>query len=314
MTGQDTFEQAVAVREQSGLVRRPHTARRFVAVVILLALAFTIYTLAKNKAMQWSVVGHYFGSSAVLHGLFLTVWLTALVTVLGFALGIVLAVMRLADNPVMKTVSWVYVWLFRSTPLLVQLIFWFNIGYLFPAVSFGIPFGPTFVSVESRNLISATVAAILGLTLHTAAYASEVIRGGILSVDPGQREAAHALALGPVTVFFRIVLPQAMKSIIPPAGNLFIDTLKSTSLVSVIAVSDLLYSVQLIYNNNFEIIPLLLVATIWYIVVTSVLSVGQYYVERRFARGARRALPPTPLQRLRGRLAAIEARSRKAIG
>jgi polar amino acid transport system permease protein len=215
MTGQDTFEQAVAVREQSGLVRRPHTARRFVAIVILLALAFTIYTLAKDKAMQWGVVGHYFGSSAVLHGLFLTVWLTALVTVLGFALGIVLAVMRLADNPVMKTVSWVYVWLFRSTPLLVQLIFWFNIGYLFPTVSFGIPFGPTFVSVGSRNLISATVAAILGLTLHTAAYASEVIRGGILSVDPGQREAAHALALGPVTVFFRIVLPQAMKSLIP---------------------------------------------------------------------------------------------------
>jgi polar amino acid transport system permease protein len=203
---------------------------------------------------------------------------------------------------VLVGVSWGYVWIFRSVPMLVQLLFWFNIGALYPTLSFGIPFGPDFVSVSSINLIGPLAAVIIGLTLHEAAYAAEIVRGGVISVEQGQVEAALALGMGRGRILRRIVLPQAMRSIIPAAGNALIGTLKGTSIVSVLAVQDLLFSVQLIYNRNYLIIPLLLVATIWYVVVTSVLGVAQYYVERYYARGAARALPPTPWQRLKGRL------------
>jgi polar amino acid transport system permease protein len=281
-------------------LRRP--GRWTSAVVVLVMLAAAVRSVVTNEAFQWSVVAQYFTADVVLRGLGLTLWLTALTLVLGFALGTLLAVLRLSGNPVLVGVSWGYVWIFRSVPLLVQLLFWFNIGALYPKLSFGIPFGPDFVSVSSINLIGPTAAVIIGLTLHEAAYAAEIVRGGVLSVEQGQVEAALALGMGRGRILRRIVLPQAMRSIIPAAGNSLIGTLKGTSIVSVLAVQDLLFSVQLIYNRNYLIIPLLLVATIWYVVVTSVLSVGQYYVERYYARGAARALPPTPWQRLKGRL------------
>jgi polar amino acid transport system permease protein len=172
-------------------------------------------------------------------------------------------------------------------PPLVQLLFWFELASLYPELSLGIPFGHEFISVRTAHLFTGVLAAFVGLTLDVAAFSAEIVRGGILSVQHGQSEAAQSLGLGRFRVFRRIVLPQAMPAIIPASGNMLIGMLKATSIVSVIAVQDLLYSAQLIYNQNFLVIPLLLVATIWYIVLTSLLSVGQYYVERHYARGTK---------------------------
>jgi polar amino acid transport system permease protein len=263
---------------QPRIVRRPRTGQWLAAAVVLVLLALAAGSVIRNDAFQWDVVADYFTSASVLRGLVLTLWLTALVMALGFALGTLLAVMRLSANPVLRTVSWGYVWLFRSMPILVQLLFWFNIGALYPHI----------LGIKTVDLFGPITVAIIGLTLHEAAYAAEVVRGGILSVDRGQIEAAQALGLSRLRRWRRIILPQAMRSIVPPAGNMLIGTLKGTSIVSVIAVQDLLYSVQLVYHRTYQVIPMLLVATIWYVVVTSLLSAGQFYVERHYARGSER--------------------------
>ncbi|MBZ6110412.1 MULTISPECIES: amino acid ABC transporter permease [Streptomyces] len=248
------------------------------AAVVLVLLGLAVNSVLRNDAFQWGVVADYFTSDAVLRGLWLTLWLTAVVMVLGFALGTLLAAFRLSANPVLRAVSWGYVWLFRSIPILVQLLLWFNIGALYPQI----------LGVKTVDLLGPVTVAVIGLTLHEAAYAAEVVRGGILAVDRGQIEAAQALGLSRWRRWRRIVLPQAMRSIVPPAGNMLIGTLKGTSIVSVIAVQDLLYSVQLVYHRTYQVIPLLMVATVWYTVVTSLLGVGQHYVEKHYARGTER--------------------------
>lgn len=291
---------------------RRNVGRWVTAGLALLLFAMVLNSVVRNDAFQWGVVGRYFTTAAVLDGLLLSLWLTAVVMVLGFLTGTVLAVMRLSGNPVLRTLSWGYIWIFRSTPLLVQLLFWFNIGALYPTLGLGIPFGPQFLTVQTVNLLGPTLTAVIGLTLHESAYAAEVVRGGILSVDSGQTEAAQALGLSRRRTLRRIVVPQAMRSIVPTAGNMLIGTLKGTSIVSVLAVHDLLYSVQLIYNQTYQIIPLLMVATLWYIAVTTALSIAQFYVERYYARGNSRSLPPTPLQRLRLQLTALRLWLRKA--
>ncbi|MEU3605530.1 amino acid ABC transporter permease [Streptomyces sp. NPDC035033] len=293
------------------IVPRRRVGRWAATAVALSLFAMVLDSVVRNDAFQWDVVGRYFTTAAVLDGLLLTLWLTAVVMVLGFLLGIPLAVMRLSGNPVLRTLGWGYVWIFRSTPLLVQLLFWFNIGALYPTLGLGIPYGPQFLTVQTVNLLGPSLTAVIGLTLHEAAYAAEVVRGGILSVDPGQTEAAQALGLSRARTLRRIVIPQAMRSIVPTAGNMLIGTLKGTSIVSVLAVHDLLYSVQLVYNQTYQVIPLLMVATLWYVAVTSVLGVGQYYVERHYARGSARGLPPTPPERLRARVTALRARPRR---
>ncbi|MEV7137348.1 amino acid ABC transporter permease [Streptomyces tauricus] len=262
----------------SRIVPRRRTGQWTAAGLVLILLGLAVNSVARNEAFQWDVVGDYFTSASVLRGLGLTLWLTALVMALGFALGALLAAGRLSGNPVLRAVSWGYVWLFRSMPILVQLLFWFNIGALYP----------TLFGVKTVDLLGPVTVAIIGLTLHEAAYAAEVVRGGILSVDRGQIEAAEALGLSRWRRWWKIVLPQAMRSIVPPAGNMLIGTLKGTSIISVIAVQDLLYSVQLVYHRTYQVIPLLMVATLWYVIVTSVLSVGQYYVERHYGRGSER--------------------------
>ncbi|MCX4991960.1 amino acid ABC transporter permease [Streptomyces sp. NBC_00568] len=277
----DTLTKVAAVPDDAASLRivprrRPGLWTAAVAVLVLLGLALN--SVVRNDAFQWDVVGEYFASASVLRGLWLTLWLTAVVMVLGFALGTLLAAFRLSTNPVLRTVSWGYVWLFRSMPILVQLLFWFNIGALYPQI----------LGVRTVDLLGPVTVAVVGLTLHEAAYAAEVVRGGILSVDRGQIEAAQALGLSRWRRWWRIVLPQAMRSIVPPAGNMLIGTLKGTSIVSVIAVQDLLYSVQLVYHRTYQVMPLLMVATLWYIIVTSVLGVGQYYVEKHYARGSER--------------------------
>ncbi|PYC79501.1 ABC transporter permease [Streptomyces tateyamensis] len=270
------------------IVARRRPGRVLTAVLLAVAAAAVLESLARNSAFQWAVVGHYFTSTAVLDGLLLTLWLTAATLGAGFLLGTLLAVCRMSDNPVLRGLSWAYIWVFRSTPPLVQLLFFFNIGALYPTLSLGLPFGgPQLLHARTVNLLGPTLTAVIGLTLLEAAFAAEVVRAGILSVERGQLEAAQALGLGRLRVLRRIVLPQAMRVIVPAAGNMLISALKGTSIVSVLAVHDLLYSVQLVYNQTYQIIPLLTVATLWYLVVTSVLAVGQHYLERHFARGER---------------------------
>ena len=296
--------------------RRQHPGWWFATAAVLVMAAVIVNVLVTNPNVGWDHVADYFFSTDILKGLLRTIELTVLAMVIGIAIGVVVAVMRLSPIPVLSGVSWIYIWFFRGTPLLVQIIFWYNLAALFPVLSIGIPFGgPTIVSGDSNVLITPFVAAVLGLGLNEGAYMSEIVRGGIQSVDHGQTEAATALGMTRGRTMRRIVLPQAMRVIIPPTGNQVISMLKSSSLVSVTSLPELLYSAQLIYNANFLTIPLLIVASIWYLIVTSVLSWGQYYVERHYARGSARSLPLTPPQKLRRRLvqgrARWEARTRQ---
>jgi polar amino acid transport system permease protein len=266
--------------------RRP--GQILTAAVLALLAAMLINTLLTNPNFQWNVVGGYFFSANILTGLELTLGLTVIAMAIGIVLGTVLAVMRLSENRFVSGTSGVYIWLFRGTPLLVQIIFWFNLSALYPRLSLGIPFGPAFVEGSANDLITPMTAAILALGLNEAAYMAEIIRGGVISVDAGQFDAARGLGMPRLQMMRLVVLPQALKVIIPPTGNQVIGMLKYTALVSVIALPELLYSAQLIYSRTFETIPLLIVASIWYLIVTSVLSVGQHFLERHFARDARR--------------------------
>ena len=218
---------------------------------------------------------------------------------IGVVLGVVLALMRMSQSALVSGASWVYIWLLRGTPVLVQILLWYYIAALYPTVDLGIPFGPSFVHLDANSLITPFVAAMLALGLNEGAYMSEIVRAGIISVDEGQTQAAQALGMTRLQTMRRIVLPQAMRVIIPPTGNETISMLKTTSLVAFIAVVDLLYAAQLIYSVNYKTIQLLIVASIWYLAVTSVLSIGQYYLERYFGRGSTRETAPTLMQRIR---------------
>jgi polar amino acid transport system permease protein len=279
-----------------------HPGRWVAAAIVAVIAVALVRSAVSNPRFGWDIVEHYFFSSDVLHGLLVTLELTVIAMVIGIVLGVILAVMRLSPNPLVSGSSWTYIWFFRGTPVLVQLLFWNFIAALYPHIAIGIPFGPEFFSIDANKTITPFVAAILGLGLNEGAYMSEIVRAGILSVDEGQTDAAHALGMTRLQTMRRIVLPQAMRIIVPPTGNETISMLKTSSLVSVIALSELLYSVQLIYAQNYKQIPLLLVATIWYLIATTLLSIGQYYIERRFGRGASRELPLTPWQRIRQNL------------
>ena len=276
-----------------------HPGRWVAAAIILYLSAALVKSVATNPRFEWGIIRHYFTSSRVLQGLVTTLELTVLCMAIGIVIGILLAVMRLSANPLVSGASWLYIWLFRGTPVLVQILFWGFIAALYPTLSLGIPLGPQFVHFSANSAITPFVAGMLALGLNEGAYMAEIVRAGIISVEEGQTEAAQSLGMTRLQTMRRIVLPQAMRVIVPPTGNETISMLKTTSLVSVIAVTDLLYSVQLIYAVNYKTIPLLIVASIWYLIVTTVLSFGQYYLERYFGRGAARELPPTPLQRLR---------------
>jgi polar amino acid transport system permease protein len=262
---------------------------RWIAIVVLAVLAaMLVHALFTNKAFNWPVVGQYLFAPQILNGLKNTLILTILSMVIGVVGGIGLAVMRLSPNRILSAVAWLYIWLFRGVPLIGQLLFWNFFAVLYSRLSLGIPFGPEFFSFDVNTVITQFVASLLGLGLNEAAYMAEIVRSGLQSVDEGQSEAAGALGLSRTQTLRRIVLPQAMRVIIPPTGNETISMLKTTSLVVVIGYSELLTSAQRIYSNNFQTIALLIVVAIWYLALTSILSVGQYYVERRFGRGTKR--------------------------
>lgn len=290
---------STAEPDDAGLVVAParHPLRWLVAALALVLVAQFVHGLATNPGWDWATFARYFTAQSVLSALVVTIELTVWGTVLGFGLGVLLAVGRLSRNPVLQVISWVYTWAFRSIPLIVQLLFWFNIAYLYRTLSLGVPFGPSFFEFEVTGVISGFTAAVIGLALHQAAYSAEIIRAGIISVDHGQIEAAQALGIPRRRQFFKIVLPQAMRSILPNAANEVISLFKGTSIVSTMAIAELFYQVQVVFGRNGRVVPLLMVATVWYIVLTTALSIVQYYVERHYARGSSRALPLTPWQK-----------------
>ncbi|GAB3624569.1 amino acid ABC transporter permease [Mariniluteicoccus endophyticus] len=253
--------------------------------MILLILAF-LQLLLTNENMRWDMVMAYLFHPEILSGLGVTLQLTALAMVIGLALGVVIAIMRLSANPLFNGVSWLWIWFFRGVPPLVQMVFWFNLATLIPQLRVGVPFGgPTLGQWDTNTLISSFTAAILGLALTESAYAAEMIRAGIMAVPKGQTEAAHSLGMTDGQITRKVVLPQALKIVIPPIGNDIISMLKFTSLVSVLATPDLLYSAQMIYSRNYQTIPLLLVATLWYLVLTTLFTLIQQMVESSMKTG-----------------------------
>ncbi|MGM0929698.1 MAG: amino acid ABC transporter permease [Actinomycetota bacterium] len=300
-------EQAAPAGDGYTVVKARHPGRWLAAAVIVVIAGLLARSVMTNPNFGWDVVGLYLRDVSIGRGILVTLGLTAISMAIGIVLGVVFAVMRLSVNPVVRGAAFAYVNFFRGTPVLVQLLFWFNLAALYPVITLGIPG----IALDANQLITPMTAAILGLGLNQGAYMSEIVRAGILSVDHGQTEAAEALGITRMQTMRRVVLPQAMRVIIPPTGNETIGMLKTTALVSVISVPELLYSAQIIYARTFETVPLLIVASLWYLLITSILTIGQYYLERRFARGNQRNLPPTPLQQLKRFFATHDALSLK---
>ncbi|MFC8231082.1 amino acid ABC transporter permease [Streptomyces sp. NPDC057287] len=299
-TALDTVPRTTADEELTVVPVR-HWGRWIAAGAALLSLAGLVGSLATNANLRWDVVGDYLFADLIFDGLATTLWLTVASMALGLSLGTLVAVMRLSSNPVLLGLSSLFVWVFRGTPLLVQIIFWGYAGALYQHVKIGVPFTDiTFVQVDTNDLLTPTVAALLALGLNEAAYASEIVRAGIQSVDVGQTEAAHSLGMRPALTMRRIVLPQAMRVIIPPMGNETINMLKMTALVSVIAAHDLMSNIQDVYAQNYQVIPMLVVASLWYLALVSLLSVPQAWLERRYGRGTGRTERATVLGRLLG--------------
>jgi polar amino acid transport system permease protein len=270
-------------RSSEPLVIEPlrHYGRWIAAVIVALLAGALFWSLFTNKNIDWGVVVKGVSKRQILNGVWMTIKLTVLSMVLGIVLGVLSAMAGLSENPVLRSLSIAYTWFFRGTPLLVQIIFWFNIALLFPKIG----------SININTIVSPFIAALLALALNEGAYMSEIVRAGMQSVDRGQNEAAQSLGLSPSDTTFKVVLPQAMRVIIPPTGNEVISMLKSTSLVSVIAARDLLTQAQLIYSRTFQIIDYLIVISIWYLILTTILSLGQRVLEKRFGRGFGATVP-----------------------
>ncbi|HEY9287728.1 MAG TPA: amino acid ABC transporter permease [Candidatus Dormibacteraeota bacterium] len=293
-----------------------HPWRWISAAVIFLLAADLVYMVVQSIAVDktsdgygWAAIWHYLFSYLILRGVLITIELTVVAMVLGVVLGVILAVMRLSPNPVTSSIAWLYIWFFRGTPVIVQIFFWFNLNSVLHVIGLGFPGTPYFVLFGHTNsLIPAFLSVALGLGLNEAAYMAEIVRAGIISVEQGQTEAAQALGMTRLLVMRRIVLPQAMRVIIPPTGNETISMLKTTSLAVVVgSVPDLFTIAHQISETNFAIVELAVVASLWYLFMTTILTIGQYYIERYFARGSQRELPPTPLQRFRRTLFTFHA-------
>ncbi|MFE4249840.1 amino acid ABC transporter permease [Streptomyces sp. NPDC056910] len=279
-----------------------HYGRYVAAVVAIAALAAIIYAFAQGK-INWGAIPDYFFDDRILRGVGQTLLLTVISMVIGVAGGILLAVMRLSRNPVTSSIAWFYIWFFRGTPVLVQLFVWFNLGLVFEYINLG----PIYKDYWS-SFMTPFLTALLGLGLNEAAYMAEICRAGLLSVDEGQTEASHALGMSHSKTLRRIVIPQAMRVIVPPTGNEVINMLKTTSLVSAVQFYELFRYAQDIGQTSGAPVEMYFLAAAWYLVMTSVLSVGQYYLERYYARGSSRSLPPTPFQKIKANLLSLSNR------
>ncbi|MEV0220173.1 amino acid ABC transporter permease [Streptomyces sp. NPDC050704] len=273
---------------------------RYVSAVIAIAIFVSIiYAFAQGK-INWGAVPDYFFDDRIIKGVGQTMLLTVLSMVIGIAGGILLAVMRLSKNPVTSSIAWFYIWFFRGTPVLVQLVVWFNLGLVFQYINLG----PIYKDYWS-SFMTPLLTALLGLGLNEAAYMAEICRAGLLSVDEGQTEASHALGMSHQKTLRRIVIPQAMRVIVPPTGNEVINMLKTTSLVSVVQFSELFRYAQDIGQSSGAPVEMYFLAAAWYLVLTSVLSVGQYYIERYYSRGSSRTLPDTPFQKIKANMLSL---------
>jgi polar amino acid transport system permease protein len=282
-------QQSVTAPERLVAVPVRHYGRYVSGAVVVALLVLLVRAFADASTIRWSVFRRFLTVHDVVVGAGKTLEISVLAQLLGIVLGVVVAVMRSSGNPVTGAVGWLYVWFFRGTPVLLQLFLWYNLGLVFP----------TILGHSTPDLMTPFLAALLGLGINEGAYMAEIVRAGIGAVDEGQTEAAQALGMGRGLLLRRVVLPQAMRVIIPPTGNEFINMLKTSSLAFAITYPELTLSVRDIYTNNLRIFELLFVAASWYLLMTTIFSIGQYYLERRFARGASRSLPPTPFQRLR---------------
>jgi polar amino acid transport system permease protein len=265
---------------------------RWVSAAIVVAALVALVDAFAHADVKWATTKHFLTVDTIVAGAGRTLLISVLSQALGIVIGVVVAVMRQSGNPVTGAVGWLYVWFFRGTPVLLQLLIWYNLALVFP----------TILGHSTNDLMTPFLAALLGLGINEGAYMAEIVRAGLGAVDEGQTEAAQSLGMTRGLVLRRVVLPQAMRVIIPPTGNEFINMLKTSSLASIIQYPELLRAATSIYTSNLQVVELLFTVAIWYLLLTSVFTVFQYYLERRFARGAARELPPTPLQRLRANL------------
>ncbi|MEV4510724.1 amino acid ABC transporter permease [Dactylosporangium sp. NPDC049525] len=273
--------------------------RWIVSTAVLVVLAQFVSGIFTNSHYEWHKFWAYFTRESILDGVVVTLKVVALSAVVGLLLGVIVALGRLSTNPLINGLSWAYVWFFRALPLPLLLIITFNFSYFYPRLGVGVPWGPVFAEVQTSSL-TPLVIGVIALSLNEAAYAAEVIRGGILSVEAGQIEAANALGLSKARQLRRVILPQALRSIVPAYGNQLVGLVKASSLVYYVSLLDLFGAVFVLESRHPEsLVPILIVGAAWYLVITAVLSVVQFYVERFYARGNARALPPTPVQRLR---------------
>ncbi|MEV0239184.1 amino acid ABC transporter permease [Streptomyces sp. NPDC050674] len=285
-----------------------HYGRYVSAVVALALLGGIVYAFSQGK-INWDAIPDYFFDDRILDGVGKTLLLTVLSMAIGIIGGVLLAVMRLSKNPVTSSIAWFYIWFFRGTPVLVQLIVWFNLGLVFEYINLG-----PFYKDEWSDFMTPFLTALLGLGLNEAAYMAEICRAGLLSVDEGQTEASHALGMSHTKTLRRIVIPQAMRVIVPPTGNEVINMLKTTSLVSVVQYPELLRAAQDIGQTSGAPAEMLFLAAAWYLLLTSVFSVGQYYLERYYARGSSRSLPATPFQKIKANVLSLSNRSASTGG
>lgn len=289
-----------------------HPGRWLSAIIIIGALAALVQSMLTNTNFRWDVVGTYILDVKVVQGVGWTLLLTVISMVLAIVLAILLAFMRQSENPVLRWSAWGWVWFFRGTPIYTQLVFWGLVSVLYPKIAAGVPFGPEFFSFDTSTVITATVAAILGLGLNESAYLAEIFRAGLKSVDKGQMEAAEALGMGKTKIMWRIILPQAMRIIVPPTGNETISMLKTTSLVLAVPFTlDLTFATNALANRTYLPVPLLIVAASWYLLITSILMVGQYYVEAYYGKGVDN-LAPAPMNPAAAKAAVARTQSTEA--
>ena len=260
-------------------IPRRHYGRWVSSGCILVVFAYLVHAFATGD-IEWNVVAQFFTAKAIIEGLINTVIMTVLAMLLGVTLGVTFSIMYMSPNPVLKYIAAFYIWFFRGTPVLLQLLIWFNLALVFPTMGI-----PGLFQYRTVVLITPFIATLLGLGINQGAYTAEVVRGGILSVDAGQTEAAKSIGMTRLTTLRRIVLPQAMRVIIPPVGNEVISMVKLTSMASVIQYAEILRNAQSIYYANARVIELLIVAAMWYLIVVTVLSIGQYFLEKHFAKG-----------------------------
>jgi polar amino acid transport system permease protein len=291
-------------------LRRP--GRWAAAAVALVLVAMLVNSMATNPRYEWGLVGHWLFQPVILSGVVATLELTGLAMAIGIVRGIVLAVMRLSPSPLLSGVSWLYIWVFRGTPVYVQIFLWYDLSYLYPKLGLGVPFGPVLLHASTNAVITPLSAAVLALGLNEAAYYAEIVRAGILAVEHGQTEAAQSLGLRRMQIMRKIVLPQAMRVIIPPTGNETISMLKTSSLASAATFAELFFQTQQLMARTYVTIPFLLMASIWYLAMTTALTIPQYYLERHFARGSLGTRQPRFWQALGENFGMAPWRRRKA--